>query len=561
MLKIPYICVIFKGRLMRKFGFVLCAILGLFWSCSEKDVAVTGVSLSLEGFELEVGRDTLIKAQVTPASATDPSVIWYSDNPKVATVEDGLVSAISCGKARITVETVDGEYTAFCIVTVFSSYVPVDSIRLDKSDLKLLIDQTDTLRVTVFPEDATDSIVTWTSSNPQVVIVDDGVITAVGLGDATVTASIDTLTAICAIQVVDPYIAVLPMKAERLPDMLQARADHIIFVAGNQLTVAGGHVNGFTRTTSAEYLEDGEWHTMTMNATHDMGFSVQFADGRMMIGGGCNSNMGVGQSSLVEIYDPQTHSFTSAPSMTTRRTLTHAVEMAGGNVFVSGNWYADDSKELYSASGQAFTNMGSVSEQRSSPYVLRSSADNAIVFGGTSNYGESNALVVDRLEGIPFNVELFESWKPYGASVNWRAADCAIDDYTYLILAKNDQNQVAVIKVEGESFSLLETELPIPVSCDDVNLIYSGQVFTDNEGNTAYLPAYNGSVTAPVYYVLKIDLSSSEAKQTLYKTDILEAYASIWSMTKLPDGRLVACGGIYDSNFTPYSTVWAFSPF
>jgi len=117
-----------------------------------------------------------------------------------------------------------------------------------------------------------------------------------------------------------------------------------------------------------------------------------------------------------------------------------------------------------------------------------------------------------------------------------------------------------VIKVEAESFSLLETELPIPMVCDDKTMQYSGQVFTDGNG-TAYLPAYNGSVLAPVYYVLKMDLKASPAKLTLYKTDVLDAYASIWSMTKLPDGRLVACGGIYDSNYTPYSTVWAFSPF
>ena len=117
-----------------------------------------------------------------------------------------------------------------------------------------------------------------------------------------------------------------------------------------------------------------------------------------------------------------------------------------------------------------------------------------------------------------------------------------------------------MIKVEGESFSLLETELPIPVTCDADALQYSGQIFTDNSGY-AYLPAYNGDDISPVYYVLKMDLKASPAKLTLYKTDVLDAYASIWSMTKLPDGRLVACGGIYNSNYTPYSTVWAFSPF
>ena len=106
---------------MRRIGFVLVLILGfgLFAGC-EKDtnIPVTGVYLSVSEFTIKVGSDTLLVATVSPNKATDASVIWYSDNPKVASVENGLVSANSCGKALITVETIDGEFTAFCNVTV-----------------------------------------------------------------------------------------------------------------------------------------------------------------------------------------------------------------------------------------------------------------------------------------------------------------------------------------------------------------------------------------------------------------------------------------------------------
>ena len=550
---------------MRRFCFVLCLILsfGLFAGCDrDKDIPVSGVSLSLSEFQIKVGRDTMLVATVSPNKATDASVIWYSDNPKVASVENGLVSAISCGKALITVETVDGEFTAFCTVTVIPDRIPVDSISLDRTEIKMMIGSTDTLRVTVLPEDATDKDVTWTSSDTRVISVNEGVITAVGLGQAVVTASVvdSGMTASCEILVVEPYIVVKHMNAERLPDMLNARADHILFVADSQIVVAGGHVKEFSRTTTAEYYADGEWHSLNMRYTHDMAFSVVLNDGRMMLGGGCSSDLGSGQTSRVEIYDPASHSFTVAPSMTTARTLSHAVELEGGDVFVSGNWYAQDSKELYSDADDAFISKGNVAESRTNPYVLRSAANDAIVFGPTSNYGDANSLVVDRLSGGSFSVELFNEWTPFDAPVNWRAKDCAIADYSYLILARNSKGEVGVIKVEGESFSLFGTELPIPVAYDDDALQYSGLIFTDNSGS-AYLPAYNGDDLSPVYYVLKMDLKASPAKMTLYKTDVLDAYASIWSMTKLPDGRLVACGGIYNSNYTPYSTVWAFSPF
>ena len=550
---------------MRRIGFVFWLVLGvvLVAGCSkDKDIPVSGVSLSVSEFTMKVGQDTLLVATVSPNKATDASVIWYSDNPKVASVENGLVSAKSCGKALITVETVEGEFTAFCTVTVIPDRIPVNSISLDRDTIQLVIGKSDTLHVTVLPDDATDKDVTWASSDARVVTVNQGVLSAVGLGQAVVTAAVadSGMIAECFISVVEPFIQVVHMNAERLPDMLNARADHILFVAGGQLVAAGGHTRGFSRTNTAEYYADGEWHPVTMNYTHDMAFSVILNDGRMMLGGGCSSDMGVGQSSRVEIYDPANHSFSVAASMNYSRTLSHAVELADGDVLVSGNWYAQDKKELYSAADSAFIDKGAGSAQCNSPYVLRSAANDAIVFGSVDNYGDAIALKVDRLSGGSVNVDLFNEWTPYGAPVNWRAKDCAIGEYSYLILARNSKNEVGVIKVEAESFSLLETELPIPMACDDKTMQYSGQVFTDGNG-TAYLPAYNGSVLAPVYYVLKMDLKASPAKLTLYKTDVLDAYASIWSMTKLPDGRLVACGGIYDSNYTPYSTVWAFSPF
>ena len=550
---------------MRRIGFVFWLVLGvvLVAGCSkDKDIPVSGVSLSVSEFTMKVGQDTLLVATVSPNKATDASVIWYSDNPKVASVENGLVSAKSCGKALITVETVEGEFTAFCTVTVIPDRIPVNSISLDRDTIQLVIGKSDTLHVTVLPDDATDKDVTWASSDARVVTVNQGVLSAVGLGQAVVMAAVadSGMEARCEITVVEPYILVKRMSAERLPDMLNARADHILLVAGGQLVAAGGHTRGFSRTNTAEYYADGEWHPVTMNYTHDMAFSVILNDGRMMLGGGCSSDMGVGQSSRVEIYDPANHSFSVAASMNYSRTLSHAVELADGDVLVSGNWYAQDKKELYSAADSAFIDKGAGSAQCNSPYVLRSAANDAIVFGSVDNYGDAIALKVDRLSGGSVNVDLFNEWTPYGAPVNWRAKDCAIGEYSYLILARNSKNEVGVIKVEAESFSLLETELPIPMACDDKTMQYSGQVFTDGNG-TAYLPAYNGSVLAPVYYVLKMDLKASPAKLTLYKTDVLDAYASIWSMTKLPDGRLVACGGIYDSNYTPYSTVWAFSPF
>lgn len=530
--------------------------------CEPDEVSVSGVSLDVSELVLKTGHDTVLTATVTPKGATNKSVIWYSDNVMVATVDEGHIKALQEGTARIYVETVEGAFTASCLVGVVPAYIEVESVSLDKDSLELLIGHTDTLTATVLPHIATNKTITWVSSDNSVATVHDGIVTAVGLGNAIITVTAhDGFQAQCAVTVVEPYVAVVPMQADRLPDMISGRADHVMYVSNGQLVVAGGHVNGFETTTSAEYLDNGEWHSISMNYTHDMAFSVVFADGRLMLGGGCSYGSGVGQSSGVEIYNPASHSFEVMPSMTTARTLCHALEMGNGNVLVSGNWYANDSKELFMAADNQFISKGSVSDQRSIPYILRSAADNAIIFGPSANYGGATSLLVDRYSGDAFTVDLFEQWCPVSLPVNWRPADCAIADYSYLIAARNDADELGIIKVEGESFSILETELPIPQSDGNTRLIYSGLIYTDQEHNTAYLPAYNGNVEAPVYYILKVDYSAPQAHLTLFKTAELDAYASIWSMTMLPDGRLVACGGIYDSNYTPYQTVWAFKPF
>ena len=82
-------------------------------------IAVTGVSLDQKTLSLETGGTATLTATVAPTDATDQTVTWSSDKESVATVDkDGKVTAVAAGEATITVTTSDGEFTAFCKVTV-----------------------------------------------------------------------------------------------------------------------------------------------------------------------------------------------------------------------------------------------------------------------------------------------------------------------------------------------------------------------------------------------------------------------------------------------------------
>ena len=79
---------------------------------------VTGVTIAPTSVTIKQGATTTLTATVAPSNADDPSVTWSSDNQSVATVVNGVVTAVAAGTANITVTTVDGGFTATCTVKV-----------------------------------------------------------------------------------------------------------------------------------------------------------------------------------------------------------------------------------------------------------------------------------------------------------------------------------------------------------------------------------------------------------------------------------------------------------
>ena len=79
---------------------------------------VTGVSLNIIETTLMVGEKAQLKASIEPDDATNKAVIWTTDDSSIATVANGVVTAISEGVTFIIVTTEDGEHIAYCIVTV-----------------------------------------------------------------------------------------------------------------------------------------------------------------------------------------------------------------------------------------------------------------------------------------------------------------------------------------------------------------------------------------------------------------------------------------------------------
>lgn len=123
-------------------------------SSSSETVAVTGVTLSESAIQLAVGETATLTATVTPSNATNKTVNWSTTIPAAAKVTNGVVTALSVGATTIEAETVDGNYTAKCQVSVTAAQTDTGNYTNRLSSLANLTDGSTVFNSTGYMDDA-----------------------------------------------------------------------------------------------------------------------------------------------------------------------------------------------------------------------------------------------------------------------------------------------------------------------------------------------------------------------------------------------------------------------
>ena len=163
---------------------------------------VGAVRLDHDRIVMNIGESEKIKASIIPADAPDQTVIWKSTDEKVAIVNnDGVVTGVGNGKCEIICTSVDGNRTAKCLVTV---NVPVTGVEMKTATAEVYNTRTVKLSATVYPADATNKKLTWSSSDKKIATVSSkGVVTGVGSGTANIICkTVDGgFTSICTVTV------------------------------------------------------------------------------------------------------------------------------------------------------------------------------------------------------------------------------------------------------------------------------------------------------------------------------------------------------------------------
>jgi uncharacterized protein (TIGR02145 family) len=196
---------------MKKILYLTAAIVALsfaFIACN-KDVAVTGVTLSQTNASITVGDTLVLTATVQPASATNKTVTWSSNDVNVVVfngkiITTGLWNITGAYSFIVTVTTQDGNKTATCTITVNPAPIPVTSVSLTPA-ITLVVGDTQLWIPVIHPHNATNKNVTWSSNNPTVAtIATNGRLTTVSAGSATITVTTQdgNKTDTCAVTVV-----------------------------------------------------------------------------------------------------------------------------------------------------------------------------------------------------------------------------------------------------------------------------------------------------------------------------------------------------------------------
>ena len=206
-------------------------------STNHESATVTALRFPQESLALETGVSHTLTAVFNPEEVDNPLLNWFSSNPEVATVQSRTLSALKAGTTVIAAVSACGMYFAQCQVTVSDPEpdpepepepeptpdpepeeptpdpepepepepdpIWVTDVEITPTEVTLTVGETAVLSATVFPTDADNPAVTWSTSDETVVTVQEGLITAVAPGTAVikVTTVDGNYTASCLVTV------------------------------------------------------------------------------------------------------------------------------------------------------------------------------------------------------------------------------------------------------------------------------------------------------------------------------------------------------------------------
>ncbi|MBP3435683.1 MAG: Ig-like domain-containing protein [Clostridia bacterium] len=234
------------------------------------------VAMNAETLTLMEGETSQMTLTASPADSTLNRAQWSTNNEAVATVDkNGLITAVAPGTATITAKC--GLLSTTCEVTV--TKVAATGIAFDKTELELNVGDKETLAVSILPEGAElEGEPTWKSSDETVATVENGTVTAVSGGTATIVATVGDFSAACAVTVSNVSASDTFKLAKHELYIGPSITDYTMYAAVPALTVDGkAYAESLTWTSSNTNV------VKISNSSTGLFYSVVGADGTAII--------------------------------------------------------------------------------------------------------------------------------------------------------------------------------------------------------------------------------------------------------------------------------------
>lgn len=239
-----------------------------------KDITVTasnGTSIP------EKGGQTVLTVSSATTGVSVKSVSFKSDNTQVAEVtEEGKVTGVNAGTAIITITATDAAgATVTKNVTITVTQKSNATVTLDTKSYTMYVNDTYTLKPTVTNNDSNEKL-TWSSDNEAVATVDEnGKVTAVGVGDATITVKVGSsaAAATCEITVKDNAPGISSFKITHA-DILEVKLNAAIPAADQEKVNITLKMGSDEQTVATIWAADGRSFTLEKKTNYEVGTYV-----------------------------------------------------------------------------------------------------------------------------------------------------------------------------------------------------------------------------------------------------------------------------------------------
>lgn len=206
---------------------------------------------------IEYGTDDKAEQEKIAEAASKLNLTWTSSDETVVTVDEtGLVTAVGAGEADVTVSVADANISSTTHIKVV--ILPTGVEAPETLSLELNGEATKALGAKMTPEDATDVKLAYLSSDESVATVDEsGNVTAVGVGECTITTTIvaDT-TATAEDAGVDSEMLVVPENAKAETKVTVGKAIESITLDSNEGVLTVGNTHTIKATVFPEDATD-----------------------------------------------------------------------------------------------------------------------------------------------------------------------------------------------------------------------------------------------------------------------------------------------------------------